>query len=137
MRKISGLLILISCAVLLTATNCKKACMAGSGGEVSITFKPEHHSIPIYGSSSYVDTVYIKFNQTDFPGPSPSNYDLIVAGNPNENFVKVNGLKCGQYFVFVVGFDTSAVWNTRVVGGLPIDFSETSGEKTVIVPVSV
>lgn len=136
MRKISGLLILLCSAVLLTATNCKKACMAGSGGEVNITFKPEHHGIPIFGSSTYVDTVYIKFNQTDFPGPSPSNYDMIVAGKPDENFVKVNGLKCGQYFVFVVGFDTSAVWNTRVVGGLPIDFSEKSGEKTVIVPVS-
>jgi hypothetical protein len=136
MKKLSIALLFVSGSIMLMSSSCKKPCMAGSGGDVTILFKPEHHTIPITGSSSYTDTVYIKYNSSDFPGPSPSNYDMVVAGNPGENFVRVPGLKCGQYFVFAVGFDTSAAWNIRVIGGLPIDFSDKSGTLSMTVPVN-
>lgn len=121
----------------LSIFSCRKeGCEAGTGGEVTLKIMPEHHGVPIYNSQNYRDTVYVKFNATDFPGPDRSNFDLIMWGNANENFVKVSGLKCGQYYIMVSGFDTSAQWNIRVVGGIPLNFSESSGEKAVTVPVT-
>lgn len=121
----------------LSIFSCRKeGCEAGTGGEVTLKIMPEHHGVPIYNSQNYRDTVYVKFNATDFPGPDRSNFDLILWGNANENFVKVSGLKCGQYYIMVSGFDTSAQWNIRVVGGIPLNFSESSGEKLVTVPVT-
>ncbi|MBL0137707.1 MAG: hypothetical protein IPP86_04140 [Bacteroidetes bacterium] len=121
----------------LSIFSCRKeGCEAGTGGEVTLKIMPEHHGVPIYNSQNYRDTVYVKFNATDFPGPDRSNFDLIMWGNANENFVKVSGLKCGQYYIMVSGFDTSAQWNIRVVGGIPLNFSESSGEKLVTVPVT-
>ena len=133
--KITLFTLLISC--FLTMFSCKKeGCEAGTGGEVTLKILPEHHGLSIYNSQNYRDTVYIKFNASDFPGPDRSNFDLVMWGNANENFVKIPGLKCGQYYIMVSGFDTSAQWNIRVVGGLPLNFSESSGEKTVTVPVT-
>jgi len=132
----SQLVIIVVYFSLMFFNSCKKDCTAGSGGEVVLILKPEHHAIPIYGTSTYRDTAFIKFNASDFPGIEPSKYDLVIPGNPGENFVKTPGLKCGLYYIFMTGFDTSAAWNVRVVGGLPIDFSETSGEKTVVIAVS-
>lgn len=121
----------------LSIFSCRKeGCEAGTGGEVTLKIMPEHHGVAIYNSQNYRDTVYVKFNATDFPGPDRSNFDLIMWGNANENFVKVSGLKCGQYYIMVSGFDTSAQWNIRVVGGIPLNFSESSGEKAVTVPVT-
>lgn len=121
----------------LSIFSCRKeGCEAGTGGEVTLKIMPEHHGVPIYNSQNYRDTVYVKFNATDFPGPDRSNFDLVMWGNANENFVKVSGLKCGQYYIMVSGFDTSAQWNIRVVGGIPLNFSESSGEKLVTVPVT-
>lgn len=121
----------------LSIFSCRKeGCEAGTGGEVTLKIMPEHHGVPIYNSQNYRDTVYVKFNATDFPGPDRSNFDLVMWGNANENFVKVSGLKCGQYYIMVSGFDTSAQWNIRVVGGIPLNFSESSGEKAVTVPVT-
>jgi hypothetical protein len=111
-------------------------CKAGKGGDLTLRLEAQHHAIPIYSSIAYRDTAYIKFEATDFPGPNPSSYDMVVVGNANENFVNVSGLKCGQYYVMMTGFDTSAVWNVRVIGGLPINISEKSGTKTLVVPVN-
>lgn len=119
-------------------SGCKKSnsCKAGSGGDVTLRLEPQHHGVPIYSSVSYRDTAYIKFNATDFPGPNPSNFDMVVAGNAGANFVHVPRLKCGQYYIMMTGFDTSATWNTRVIGGLPLNITESSGTKTVIMAVS-
>ncbi len=123
---------------LLLIGSCKKSdkCEAGTGGNLSVRFEPQHHGQPIYSSANYRDTVYLKFNAVDFPGPNPSSYDLIVAGNADENYVNVSGLHCGQYFIMMTGFDTSAAWNTRVIGGIPYNFSESSGSQTLVIPVS-
>jgi hypothetical protein len=47
----------------------------------------------------------------------------------------VEGLKCGDYFLFMTGFDTSIA--ERVKGGIPYSIAEgTSGTKSVIVPIT-
>jgi hypothetical protein len=122
--------------VVIFTVSCEKDCAAGSGGDVTLVLKPMHHNYEIFSSATYRDTAYIKFNATNFPGVDPSLYDIVAIGNSGENFVKVNNLKCGQYFIYMTGFDTSAVWNIRVVGGIPLNFTETEGEKLVVVPVT-
>lgn len=139
MKKASFLFLIFPLATLLMSmSGCKKSatCKAGSGGDVTLHIELQHHGFPIYSSTNYRDTVRIKFSAADFPGVSPSNYDIIQAGNASENFVNITGLKCGQYYLYTTGFDTSATWNIRVVGGLPLNFSETTGTKTVVMPVS-
>jgi hypothetical protein len=47
----------------------------------------------------------------------------------------VQGLKCGDYFLFMTGFDTSIA--ERVKGGIPYTIQEgASGIKNVVVPVT-
>ncbi len=118
-------------------SGCRKGgtCKAGTGGNVTLKLSPQHHGVPVCGTANYHDSLFIKFNSPDFPGPAPSNYDLVIGGNTGDAFVNVSGLKCGQYYVFMTGFDTSS-WHIRVAGGIPIDFSETTGSQNIIVPVT-
>jgi len=117
-------------------TSCKKKdeCVAGTGGAVAIAAFPQHHSVPIVSDSAHLDTAYVKFNTQDFPGEDPSKYDLVIAGEAGEDHVHIENLKCGDYYIWMTGFDPSI--NMRVTGGIPYSFTQTSGEIDVIVPVT-
>ena len=110
------------------------ACDAGDGGAVTIAAFPQHHNKPIFSQANYLDSAFIKFNTQDFPGTSPSDYDLVLAGEEGEDHVHIEGLKCGSYFIYLTGFDTSI--NERVTGGIPYSFTQTSGEIDLNVPVT-
>jgi len=110
-------------------------CVAGSGGEVNLALFPQHHGEAIPGIVGYVDSAFIKFNTRDFPGDDPSKYDLVLTGDVGSDSVLVQGLKCGDYFLFMTGFDTSIA--ERVKGGIPYTIQEgASGIKNVVVPVT-
>ncbi len=129
-------------AIILAATavsllsSCKKddKCEAGSGGSVTLILEPEHHGEPIYSQPAYRDSAFIKFDVEEFPGDDPTKYDIIVVGQSGSKQVTVSGLKCGKYYLFMTGFDTSIV--ERVKGGIPYEFDEEEGVKTVKVPVT-
>ncbi len=106
----------------------------GTGGNVSLVVKPQHHGDPILNSANYPDTAYIKFNHQEFPGENASDYDLVVAGiHIGEDHVEIENLKPGKYFIFATGFDSSI--NARVLGGIPYTITAESGEVIVNVPV--
>jgi hypothetical protein len=65
---------------------------AGTGGNTDIYAKPQHHSIPIVGQATYLDSAFVKFNCINYPGSDPSLYDLTIAGNAGEDFVKLPGM---------------------------------------------
>jgi len=110
-------------------------CIAGSGGDVNLVLFPQHHGEAIPGMLGYVDSAFIKFNTRDFPGENPSKYDLVLTGDVGSDSVLVQGLKCGDYFLFMTGFDTSIA--ERVKGGIPYTIQEgASGMKNVLVPVT-
>lgn len=132
MKKARFLFLIFPLAVLnMSMSGSKKSSerKAGSEGDVSLRLEQQHYAFSIYSSANYSDIAYIKFFATDFPGPSPFNFDMIVAGKAGKNFVNVPGLKSGQYFLMMTGLETSATWNLRVIGGLPLNFSKSSGKK--------
>jgi hypothetical protein len=110
-------------------------CVSGKGGTVDLMLFPQHHGEAIPGIPNYVDSAFIKFNTREFPGDNASKYDLIITGQVGSDSVLVEGLKCGDYFIFMTGFDTSIA--ERVKGGIPYTIQEgASGKKNVIVPVT-
>lgn len=120
--------------ILLTVSSCKKCKDAGQGGEVTLVAKPQHHGFSILNKASYLDTVYLKFNTKDSPGADLAGYDTYFVGEAGEDHVHLEGLKCGDYYIYAVGYDTTI--NERVKGGIPYSFSETSGEIDLNIPVT-
>jgi hypothetical protein len=116
-----------------TETKKEESCIGGSGGNLTLVVYPQHHGKELKSSVNYRDTVYIKYNATNFPGKSPSSYDKVIAGDSGENHVHISGLKCGSYFIYATAFDTSA--QERVYGGIPFTTSQKEGEVSVMVPV--
>ena len=126
----------LSAMIVSALSSCKKddKCEAGSGGSVTLVLEPEHHGEPIYSQPAYRDSAFIKFGAEEFPGDDPTKYDIIVVGQSGSKKVTVSGLKCGKYYLFMTGFDTSIV--ERVKGGIPYEFDDEEGVKTVKVPVT-
>jgi hypothetical protein len=126
---------------VVLATSCKKdidlpvdPCVAGTGGNVTLILKPEHHGDPIPSIPGYPDTAMIKFNVNEFPGDDPDLYDLVLVGNTGDDFVAVNNLKCGKYYIYMTGFDESIAERCR--GGIPFIIKESSGVKTIVIPIT-
>jgi hypothetical protein len=107
---------------------------AGTGGEATIVAFPKHHGMSIGFDTTYVDSAFIKFNTQNFPGTDPANYDLIIAGEPGETHVHLEGLKRGNYYIYMTGWDTTI--SQRVTGGIPYTLTITSGEVDLNVPVT-
>lgn len=138
-------------AVTITFTSCKKkkgctdpisinydadaeendgsCAYAGTGGNVTIVAYPKHH-----GANTRPYHAYVKFNTQDFPGASPSNYDLDILADTTENHIEIENLKPGKYYIYMTAYDTS-IANT-VIGGIPYIFTQTAGEIDLTVPVT-
>ena len=129
-------LFVVLAALAISSSGCDDddECTAGTGGNVTLMITPQHHHVTIPNQDHYRDTVMIKFNTQEFPGANPASYDLVVVGDSGEDHVHVEGLTCGNYFIYAVGLDTSIM--ERVTGGMPFSTSQTSGEISVHVPVT-
>lgn len=127
-------LILSVSSLFLVSCKDDNNCKAGTGGNVTIAAFPQHHGVAINNQGNYPDTAYIKFNTQEFPGTNPASYDMIAVGDSGENHVHIEGLKCGDYYIWMAGLDTTI--NQRVTGGLPYSFSQESGEIDLTVPVT-
>ena len=114
------------------------ACVAGTGGDLTIVAYLFHHDSVISNKRDYLDTVYVKFNTQNFPGSDPSNYDIFFVGDTMEDQIHLEELKCGDYYIYGVGLDTitSPGFPFRVSGGIPFSTLTTSGEITLHVPVT-
>lgn len=115
-------------SLVLVISSC---CKAGDGGDASLVVYLKHHGKIIENKKSYPDTVMVKYRSDEYPGSNPSVYDAIFVGREGENFVRINGLKCGNYFLFGAGMDSAGPY--RVFGGqaLEIKYSERKQEITV------
>lgn len=122
---------LLLTGMLFFMTSCGKD--AGFGGDTTLKIYAAHHGKPIYSQANYRDSVFIKFDANESPGPDASDYDYTGVGNVGESFVTVEGLKQGQYYIFMAAFDTAI--NERVIAGIPYEIVE-DGLKEVTVPVT-
>lgn len=135
-KKVISLLILLS----VSFTACKDKdedepeLVSGTGGELTIVAKPQHHGDPILNQLGYMDSAFVKFNTQNFPGADPLLYDAIFVGEDvGEDHVHLDSIKPGKMFIFMTGWDTTI--NQRVFGGIPINTSQKTGELDVVVPV--
>jgi len=123
--------------LLIFFTSCKDECKeAGTGGNITIVAYPKHHDANIIseGLPGYPDSAWIKFNTRDFPGTDPSDYDLILVADSGEDHVHIEGLKCGDYFIYMTGWHTDT--NERVTGGIPYSIPE-NGPAEIILNIPV
>ena len=102
---------------------------AGTGGNLTIVAYPKHH-----GADTRPYHAYVKFNTQDFPGASPSAYDLDILADTTENHIEIENLKRGKYYIYMTAYDTSIA--AGVKGGIPVTVTQTSGELDINVPVS-
>lgn len=122
---------------LVSFTSCKEKndCEAGLGGSVTLLVYPKHHSKTILSQANYPDTVFIKYNTQESPGNSAGAYDTYFVGEEGEDHIHCAGLKCGDYYLYTVGYDTSIA--QRVYGGLPYTIDESASGEKVINPFPV
>lgn len=113
-------------AIAFTIIGCTKE---GTGGKASIEGYIKHHEELIPGS-----TVYIKYGAKDLPGTNASDYDdQTTATSPNA-FYKFDNLQKGNYFLYVVGFDT--VESKSVNGGIPVKIKDSDEAVLTDIPVT-
>lgn len=127
MKTVITLLLIASACIF---SSCKKdKCEAGQGGQLIITAFPKHH-----GNATVPYWAYVKFNTQDLPGTSPSDFDLVIEGDTTEDHIELEDLKCGDYFIYMIAFDTAI--NDTVVGGIPYSTEQETGEILLDVPVT-
>ncbi len=128
--------ILFSILIIIFFSSCKDKCNeAGTGGSITIAAFPMHHTTPIISSDTYPDSAFVKFNTQDFPGTAASVYDLVLEGEAGEDHIHIENLKCGDYFIYMTGFDTAI--SQRVTGGIPFHVDENApSEIDLNIPVT-
>ena len=121
--------ILAFCFVTLSlvSTSCKKdnKCEAGSGGNLTVVAYLKHHGRIIPNDSARPDTVWVKYNVQDWAG-APSGADTRFIGEAGEDHVHLEGLKCGDYYFYASGWDTTGPY--LVTGGQKFSTEQESGE---------
>jgi hypothetical protein len=114
--------------LMLVWLSCTKA---GKGGAASIAGKVLHHDVIIPNAR-----VFIKYNQSDFPGKDTTKYDDIVSADKQGNY-KMTDLKKGKYFIYAVGLDGVANGNPfSVFGGLSVSLNSKNEAAQLNIPVT-
>ncbi|MBC7412869.1 MAG: hypothetical protein H7331_10510 [Bacteroidia bacterium] len=120
-------IVALTAMAVIGTVACKKN---GTGGKATLAALPQHHGKPIFGA-----TAYIKFNATELPSDPTNNYDLKIVGGKKEDHVHVENLRYGNYYVYIIGYDSSIF--LPVKGGIPvkIKYAERAKELDMIIPV--
>lgn len=132
-------LIIISFLIISITSSCKKdenveqqICESGPGGKVDLAVNVLHHDSLIPGA-----VVYIKYNQTEFPGTDPSKYSTVAmtgTSGQETGHVHLEDMNCGRYYFYAEGYDANV--NDSVFGGIPVTITQREGTYTVNIPVT-
>jgi hypothetical protein len=138
MKKTDFVFSVFTCIILI-ASSCKKEkaedlCVGGASGNLNIKVYLQHHEHTLVNLKTYRDTIYVKYKVQEFPGTDPAAYDAIYIGEYQENYVMLTNLKCGNYFLYAVGMESTHY--VRVFGGIPFSTAQMEGEIIVTIPVS-
>ncbi len=110
-------------------------CKEGTGGNVTIAATIKHHSTIIQSHVNYPDTVFVKFDANKLPGTNASDFDTFFVGEAGEDHVHIHGLKCGSYFFYAAGMDSSGPY--RVTGGIPFKIKHKDRDESVSIDIPV
>lgn len=119
------ILVLLSILIIIVNISCKKR----EKGKVTIIAFPKHHE-----KNTRPYRAFIKSNTQEFPGTNPTNYDLEIVADTTKNFIKIESLNSGEHYIYMNAFDTSIP--ATVIGGIPINITQTEGELNIDIPVT-
>lgn len=120
--------ILSFCILAFLFTCCKKNDI---GGDASLLVHTAHHNGNITGA-----TVYVKCGVYELPANITSNYDLKYTAAPDEDHIHITGLRCGNYYLYAVGYDSTI--SQPVSGGIPVEipWKERKSEIEIHIPTT-
>ena len=132
------LILLLSVSFLL---GCEKgsvvdenSCIAGLTGDAKLIIRLRHENHQLVNLKNYRDTVYVKFNTSEFPGMDSLAYDAIFIGDYPGDSVVVDNLSCGNYYLFATGLES--IHQVRVYGGIPFEVKKNTVVRNIVIPVS-
>jgi hypothetical protein len=122
----TSLLLLLTCFF-----SCRKA---GTGGKAEVAVFVKHH-----GNLIPRATVYVKFNEKEFPGTDVSKYNISkICGTigGSKGHTHLDGLKQGYYYFYSLGYDSAI--SQSVSGGisLHIKYKQRKENITLDIPVT-
>ncbi len=121
----------VICSVLLFGSCRKESCSAGTGGNYALKIYPQHHGEAIPGSVAYVE-----FNTQSSPG-ALSEFDMKAEAEPGSDYISLNNMRCGDYYIYCVGIDDDGITTEIVRGGIPFSVPDGAGGLVKIyVPVT-
>lgn len=109
----------------LVLFSCQKE---GQTGEHAVIVTPVFENAPVRGA-----TVMVRFGASDFPGSSPSDYDLTVQADSISSEIKVEKLRKGDYYFYCFGSDS--LQTKTVSGGSHLKIREKTGE--TVLPITL
>jgi hypothetical protein len=127
MKLKKNLLIHFILVVLIFSTSCKKN---DTGGKAEIHALIFHGDTPIRSS-----TLYVKFNASQPVSDPEQTYDLKLQGEEDDNHVHVENMRPGDYYLYAVGFDSTAMKEVR--GGIAASIKWTERKKLKEVKINV
>jgi hypothetical protein len=125
---IKNTLLLAALPTLFLTPSCKKN---ESGGKAEIHARIYHGSAPVVGTT----TLYVKFDAKSQPSDPVSAYDLKLTGDPDDNHVHVEGLRPGDYYLYAVAYDSTAMMQVKGGAAATIKWKERKKLKEIILQV--
>ncbi len=118
--------ILLAALLLFSLNSCRRE---GQTGELKLTVNPKHHDLKLKGA-----TIYVRYGATDLPGTSPTDFDLKVESAADAEFVTIEKLRNGDYFLYGIGYDSTI--SQTVSGGIHIKLKGKTGETITDLPLT-
>lgn len=118
--------------IVISFIACKKdKCQSGVGGNLTLKLKTMHHSTYLHGC-----LVKIKYGTQDFQGEFGA-YDATYQAGVNDSIVIISGLKCGDYYIYGTGVDSTLTATSKAVkGGIPYSTTNEDGVVELILPLT-
>jgi hypothetical protein len=132
MKKIITCSLILAGIAILTNSCCKDP---GDGGDATVVVHLKHHGENVASTTTYPDSVFVKYDAEESPGSAASNYDKIFVGEAGEDHIHLENLKCGKYYIFGTAWDVDN--NERVFGGMAIKIKYKNRNKETGVDLAV
>jgi hypothetical protein len=130
MKKLQAIFIAALSTIIIVS-----CCKEGIDGEATLVVKMKHHGTIIPNHANYLDSVFVKFDAKELPGTGASDFDAVFVGEEGEDHIHLEGLKCGNYYIYGAGIDSSGPF--RVTGGMAVKIKHSERKEEIDVDLAV